>query len=166
MSFRLPFTFFLIYCTTGVRQFTLCKQFQKFMHLPDSPDPPVRHSGSAVGNQKQVAWEFLHSAFVLTAMRSLSRLLHHGLSLPVAVEIPTKYYLGITQRLPSISSWGGLNGKNLYQPTVCNVSGKSYSPWSKYHLCGNRKGKVPEVTLKGGGGHWPVVQLHRHLKVS
>ena len=38
--------------TLIVSQFTWCKQFPKYRHLSDSPDPPVGYSGSVAGNQK------------------------------------------------------------------------------------------------------------------
>ena len=37
----------------SVTQFILCKHFQKFMHLPDSSDPPVGHSGSVAENNNK-----------------------------------------------------------------------------------------------------------------
>ena len=51
-QFRTPFLLFCISCTINVTQFTLCKQFQQFMHFPDSSHLPVGYSGSAAGNLK------------------------------------------------------------------------------------------------------------------
>ena len=56
-SFGFPFILVHIVCTTSVTQFTLCKQFPKFMHLPNNPDLPVRYSGSEAGNQQWIARE-------------------------------------------------------------------------------------------------------------
>ena len=54
-------------------------QFQKFLHFPDSSDPPVRYSGSAAGNQKQIAREIpADGTVVLTLMGSLPRMLDQG----------------------------------------------------------------------------------------
>ena len=59
------------------------------MHFPNSSDPPVRHSVSAAGNQKQTVLEIPEDdTFVLTLMGSLSRMLDQGLPLLVVVETP------------------------------------------------------------------------------
>ena len=61
------------------------------MHLPDSPDSPVKYSVSAAGNQALIVREFFaDGACVLTLMGSLSRKLDQGLSIPNVVEAPTK----------------------------------------------------------------------------
>ena len=52
ISFGLPIVLCRICCTLSVIQFTLCKQFQKYIYSPDSSDLPVGYSGSPVGNQK------------------------------------------------------------------------------------------------------------------
>ena len=52
ISFGLPFILFPISCITSVLQFIFCKQFRKFMYLPDSPDLPVGYSGNVAGNHK------------------------------------------------------------------------------------------------------------------
>ena len=84
IRFRLPFTLFRVSCTIIVTLFTLCKQFQKFMYLPDNPDPPDGYSGSTAGNQKLIAQEIpADGSFVQTLMGSLSQMLDQGLSLPV-----------------------------------------------------------------------------------
>ena len=81
-SFGLPFILLSIACTISVTQFTLCKQFQQFMHFPNSSDPPVGHIGSAAENLKWTVREIpANGAFFLALMGLLSRMLDQGLSL-------------------------------------------------------------------------------------
>ena len=53
-EFRTPFHTLphLLYYQCQPIHLSLCKQFQRFTHLPDSFDPSSRYSGSVAGNQK------------------------------------------------------------------------------------------------------------------
>ena len=134
---------FCISCTISVTQFTLCKQFQKFMHFPDSSNPCSQvfwqcsrtpKIDSAGNSCRWYLCSNTNGVIVLNAgskfttpcggwksqLKTSSNCIHFTVSSP-AVEV---FVLVPHTGVRHIQEWG-----SAYQPPVADVVGRERCPF-------------------------------------